>query len=284
MRRPILPIVFVAASATLLVFTAGCVGSSSGPAKTRPEDTAPFAAPMNFASGPSSGLWGDTSSGPSGNRIGCLPGRRYWAAVTLRNRSASTVIITDVGGLEPASRIIHRVAVQVRLAPPAPTGGAVGSLGVEGWSASPLVPVAIAPGKRAVVQANFLMRRCSALGPHQTLTANRAIVIAYRVGERVGHQELAPRAARILLTRGPTRRQCAPVQGAGGLIASDITCTMAEQAAVACHRLPHGTWGSCRATSREWDCTFTNESKQHELCWLPTKRQSFNVRWPDSAF
>jgi hypothetical protein len=188
------------------------------------------------------------------------------------------VTISDVAGSEPALRIIRRVAAQVRLAPAPPNGDALVPT-LQRWSASSLEPVAIPPGKRAVVQSNFLMGRCDDLRPHQALIVNRAIVVAYRTGEHAGRQEIADRSARIILTRGPIMRRCTPPQGANGLIASDITCTEAERAAVGCHRLPHGTWGSCAAASREWNCTFTNAPKTLELCWLPSKRQSISVRW-----
>jgi hypothetical protein len=199
-------------------------------------------------------------------------------AVSLRNHSASTVTITAVRGPEPAPRIIRRVAVQVRLAPP-PSSEGLFIFSLRRWSDSPLVPVAIPPGKAAVVQSNFLMGRCAALRPHQALTVNRAIVVSYRVGDQMGRQEVAAPAARIILTRGPTLQACARPQGATRLIASDITCTLAERTAASCHRLPNGTGGWCTTASRKWDCTFTSASRAFERCWLPSKRQWISVRW-----
>lgn len=239
---------------------------------------APFAAPIDLEGGSGSGLWGDTTSGPSGQGLGCRSGRRYAMAVSLRNHSASTITITAVRGPEPAPRIIRRVAVQVRLAPP-PSSDGLFIPSLRGWSDSPLVPVAIPPGKGAVVQSNFLMGRCAALRPHQALTVNRAIVVSYRVGDHVGRQEVAAPAAQIILTHGPTIQTCARPQGATRLIASDITCTLAERTATSCHQLAHGTWGWCTTASRKWDCTFTSASRAFERCWLPSKRQSISVRW-----
>ena len=278
MRRSTSHILFAAGLLPVLVLMVGCGGSSSGKARAQPQGAAPFAGPGDFAGGEESGLWGDTTSGPSGTHLGCLPRRRYAVAFTLRNRSASTVTITDVGGSEPAPRIIRRVAVQVRLAPPLGNGDVLVFI-LRGWSASSLKPVAIPPEKRVVVQSNFLMGRCGELGPHQALTVNRSIVVTYRIGQRTGREEIANRTARIILTRGPTTRRCVPPQGATGLAASDLTCAVAKRAAIGCHRLPHGTWGYCAAASREWDCTFTSASKTHELCWLASKRQSISVRW-----
>jgi hypothetical protein len=123
------------------------------------------------------------------------------------------------------------------------------------------------------------MGRCAALRPHQALTVNRAIVVSYRVGDQMGRQEVAAPAARIILTRGPTLQACARPQGATRLIASDITCTLAERTAASCHRLPNGTGGWCTTASRKWDCTFTSASRAFERCWLPSKRQWISVRW-----
>ena len=202
---------------------------------------APFTAPGGVASGPDSGLWGDTSSGPTGDQIGCFPGRRYAQAVTLRNRSALTVTITGVRGLEPAPRIIRRVAVQLRLAPQTSNReGLAGGGGLKSWSKSQLVPMAVPPGRSAVVQSNFLMRRCDQLPPHEALTVNRAIVVAYAAGQRTGHQRITNQSASIILTRGPTIRRCSTPQGATRLDAYDITCNVAQRAAVECHQLAQG--------------------------------------------
>ena len=262
-------------SAVLAGVLAGC---SLGGGSAHGDAVAPFAMPGGTGSGPGSGLWGDTSSGPTGIRLGCLPGRHWALVVSLRNRSASTVTITGVGGSEPAPSIIHRVAVQLRLAPP-PTNGDLAVSNLQRWSASPPVPVAIPPGRSAVVQSNFLMGHCDDLRPHQALTLNRAIVVAYRSGQHAGQQEIAQRSARIILTRGPTIRPCSAPEGATHLVAYDITCSVAERAAVGCHRLPQGTSGMCTAASSDWDCTFTGASKAHERCWLASKRQSLEVRW-----
>lgn len=279
MRRPDTRVVLTVGLLLLSAVAAGCAGSSAGNVPARHHDAAPFSAPMDYEGGSGSGLWGDTDSGPSGTGLGCLPGRRYTLAVTLRNRSSSKVTITAVGGPQPAPDIIRRVAVQARLAPPQPKGDGIGALGMHGWSAARLVPVAIPPGGRAVLQSNFLMGRCGDLGPHQTLTVDRRIVVSFRAGADAGRQAIAARAARIILTRGPAKQGCAAPKGATRLIAWDVTCAIAERAAIACHRLPHGTWGRCSEPSREWDCTYTDTAKARERCWLPSKRRSIIVGW-----
>ena len=247
----------------------------------------PFATPSGMSSGPGSGLWGDTYSGPSGDHIGCMPGRRYALAVTLHNRSQSAVTITDVRGSEPAPRIIRRVAVQLRLAPPPPNNNQQGDLTSGGaaagrlmpWSRSPLVPIVIPPGRSAVVQSNFLMRACRLLRHGQTITANHAISVAYTVGQQTGRQTVTQPGAQIILTRGPTARPCSTPQGSTVLTAYDIPCDLAQTAAVACHKLDHGSYGECTAAGQTWDCGFNNQARTRERCWLPSKRQNFAVRW-----
>jgi hypothetical protein len=268
-------------SVALGVVLAGVLaGCSLGGAAASRVAVAPFTVHGGSESGPGSGLWGDTSSGPTGDHVGCLPGRHYALAVTLRNHSASTVTITGVRGSEPVPRIIRRVGVQLRLAPQTSASEqfAAGG-GLKSWSRSRLVPLAVPPRRSAVVQSNFLMQRCSQLPPHQALTVNRSIVVAYEAGQIAGHQGFADPGGRIILTRGPTIQRCSAPQGANGLVAYDISCGVAERAAVDCHRLAHGTWGYCTAAGYEWDCTFTDASKTRERCWLPSKRQNLAVRW-----
>ena len=188
--------------------------------------------------------------------------------------------ITGVRGLEPAPSIIRRVAVQLRLAPQTSNSeGLAGGGGLKSWSQSQLVPMAVPPGRSAVVQSNFLMHRCDQLPPHKALTVNREIVVAYAAGQRTGDQRITNQSASIILTRGPTIRRCSTPQGATRLDAYDITCNVAQRAAVECHQLAHGTYGNCAAAGFEWDCTFTSASKARERCWLPSKRQNLDVRW-----
>jgi hypothetical protein len=273
-----------AVSAVLVAGTTGvCLilltqSSSETNAAAQTHGTVPFTAPIDLEGGAGSGLWGDTTSGPTGQHLGCLPGRRYAMAVTLRNRSASTVTVTAVDGSEPSRRIIRRVAVQIRLAPRAATNFPFMPT-IRPWSKASLVPLAIPPGKRAVVQSNFLIGHCRDLRPSRAATINRAIVLTYRIRGHAGRQEISDPAARIIVTRGPTMQRCARPQGATRLIASDVTCTQAEGAAVACQTLPHETFGRCTSARRQWNCTYTSASKSLERCWLPSKRQSISVRW-----
>ena len=268
-----------AAMLALLVGAAACGGGSSEPTSTRSQSiAAPFAAPIGFESGPSSGLWGDRGSGPAGDELGCIPGRRYSVAVTVRNRSSSTVTITGVDGADPAPAIIRRVATQVRLAPP-PAGGDAIPVNLRSWSAAPLVPLVLPAGKAAIVQSNFLMDHCATLGHTETVTVNNTMAITYRADGRAGRQTLAQRGSQIVLTRGPVSQPCAVPTGATWLIASDVTCAVAVPTAARCRRLAHGTWGDCTAASHHWSCTYESAARVVERCWLATKRQSVSVRW-----
>ncbi len=264
---------FMAAAAILLLGAAGCGDSSHGFSQ-------PFVANGGIASGPGSGLWGDTTSGPDGEHLGCLAGRHYAFAVTLRNRSHKAVTLTGVRGPDPAPRIIHRVAVQFRLAPPPPKGDLVVT-NLRRWTAAPAVPVTIPPGRSAAVQSNFLMRHCQELARNRTLVVDGSLVLSYRTSLHAGRQELAQRSARIILTRGPTIRGCPRVPHSAGLVAADIACKVARRAALGCHRLSHRTWGTCSASGHVWNCTSTAPAGRPsvESCWLASKSQWFKVRW-----
>lgn len=72
---------------------------------------APFAAEEGMSSGPSSGLWGDGSSGPKGMEIGCIDGRRFAVVITVRNRTKRTITLLGGGGWQGSPGT--RVAVQV---------------------------------------------------------------------------------------------------------------------------------------------------------------------------
>jgi hypothetical protein len=228
----------------------------------------------------SSGLWGDTSSGPDGMHLGCISGRHAALAITLRNRSSTAVTLTGAHGSEPAPLIIRRVAVQFRLAPPPPTGDFFVS-NLRRWSASAPRPVTIPPGRDAVVQSNFLMGRCEDIGPRQELTVNSAVVVEYRASGHAGRQQVAQRSARILLSQGPAIRGCAPPRRSTSLVAVGLPCTVVRAAALGCRRWSYGHSGRCSAAGHDWDCTSTlgTGSGSLERCWLGTKRQSLKIRW-----
>jgi hypothetical protein len=261
--------------AVLALVGAGCVEASHRVSQ-------PFVSNGGLEGGLGSGLWGDTSSGPSGMRLGCISGRHFQLAITLRNRSTTAVTLTGARGSEPAPRIIRRVAVQFRLAPPPPHGDLIVS-NLRRWSASPPTVVTIPPGRSAVVQSNFLMGHCEELGPQQVLTVNRAIVVDYRASNHADREQIAQPSARIILTRGPTIRQCLPPRHSTGLVALDVSCKIALTAALGCRRFSYGHSGACSAAGYDWECTSTlrTGSGSLERCWLGSKRQSLKIRWTD---
>jgi hypothetical protein len=254
--------------------------SAAGAARSSKDDSRPFVGNGGVDAGPGSGLWGDGASAPDGQHLGCLFGRRYALAVTMSNGSASAVTLTGVGRADAAPRIIRRVAVQFRLAPPPPNGDRIVT-NLRRWSAAPARPVTIPPGRSAVVQSNFIMRHCERLRGKRALVVNRFLVLRFRAAGHAGQEELAQRSARIILSRGPTIQPCIPVLGSGPLLAADIPCAVACTAAMNCRRLPHRSWGTCSAAGYEWNCTFTGRARPQtvELCWLASKSQWFKVRW-----
>src|SRR5262249_36728185 len=155
--------------AMLLLAVAGCGDSSH-------RMSPPFVADGGFAAGPGSGLWGDTTSGPDGDHLGCLAGRHYAHAVTFRNQLNEAVTLTGAYGADTAPRIIHLVAVQFRLAPPPPKGDLLVS-NLRRWSAAPAAPVTIPPGRSAAVQSNFLMRHCDELAHNRKLVVDGSLVL-----------------------------------------------------------------------------------------------------------
>jgi hypothetical protein len=164
--------------------------------------TRPFAPGGGVESGPSSGLWGDGSSGPRGMHIGCIRARRFAVLITVHNRSKRTITLLGGGGPQSFRDVIERVAVQVRLAPPPPKGDAVVA-GLRSWSARNSSPVGIPRGRDGWVQSNFLMRNCALLRGHQPVTVNRSTTLEYSAGGNNGTQVVYVRAARLILTRGP---------------------------------------------------------------------------------
>lgn len=266
-------LVRLAAAAIVLLGAAGC-GSSSDGFKQR------FAVNGGIEAGPGSGLWGDTSSGPDGMHVGCVAGRHYAFAFTIRNRSNAAVILQSAQGSDPAPGIIRRVAVQFRLAPPPTTGSRFVS-NLRRWSSAPATPVTIASRRSAAVQSNFVMRHCKALAGGRTLVVDGSFLLNFQASDHAERQKVVQRSARILLTRGPTTRRCMRVSGSIRLSASDVACGVARRAALGCHRLAHRTWGPCSAAGEAWNCTSTAPEGQPsvESCWLVPASRSFKVRW-----
>src|ERR1700759_4872158 len=77
----------------------------------------PFVPTGTLNGGSGSGFWGDR-----GDDLGCLSRRHYSFTITLRNRSKHVATLTAVRGPNPLPNVVARVAVQLRHAPPPPTG------------------------------------------------------------------------------------------------------------------------------------------------------------------
>src|SRR5215211_6023424 len=143
----------------VVLLAAGC-GTAEGQRSVRAQRT--LIAGGGMEAGPSSGLWGDGVSGPTGMHIGCIRDRRLAVLITVRNRTSHTIRLLGGGGPQPFRSAIKRVAVQVRLAP-IPPDDRVPVTGLRSWSDRNSPPAAIPPGRSAWVQSNFLMRDCGSL-------------------------------------------------------------------------------------------------------------------------
>jgi hypothetical protein len=238
----------------------------------------PFVANGTFEGGSASGFWGDRSTARTGTVLGCLSRRHYSFAITVRNRSPRAVTLTGARGPDPLPQVVARVAMQVRHAPPPPTGEGLERPLIKQWSAAPARPVRIRPGRSAVVQSNFLMRHCYALRRNRKVAVPGSFVLDYRLSGRAGQQHVLQRNAAFSVVPGPIIRSCSPVSGSVGLIAANIGCAVARQAASACHRMSHGTWGSCSAAGRRWDCDL--HSSWVQQCFFPDRTSRwYRVHW-----
>ena len=246
----------------LVLVVAGCASST--------RVSGPFAANGGIEGGMSSGLWGDTSSGPTGQYLGCINIRRYTQAVTLGNRTNAPVTVTDVQVPNPNPRIIARAGVQFRLAKRSDGRMMVTNMGR--WSTAHSTPVTIQPGEAVAVQANYLMGHCGEIGS-RPIVVDGEFTVWYLTSGHGGRQELVQPSARIVLSRGPTLNRCS-----NDLLAADIDCSDARVAADGCRKLTHPNWGDCSAAGRTWSCSYYGRSA--ERCWLATKHQWFKVRRP----
>jgi hypothetical protein len=207
MRRDRLPRTAALSLAIAALVVAGGCGASSQSVKD------PFAASKGEEGGPGSGLWGDGSSGPRGMQIGCIDGRRLAVLITVHNRTKTAITLLGAGGPQSFPRVIERVAVQVRLAPPPPKGD-LAVIGLRTWRPSASVPVSIPPARDAWVQSNFLMKNCSLLRLIESLTVNRSTTLAYSIDSERRVQVVSVEAGQIILTRGPLHPSL-PINQAG---------------------------------------------------------------------
>jgi hypothetical protein len=168
----------VLAGAFAVLVLEGC-GSPSGHG---PAAAALVRAPGNEA-GTTSGAWGDGGWNARGLTLGYVPGRHFRLLFTVRNRSSSPVVLLGAGGAQRAHTLLRRVAAQVSLAPPPPTGD-LDVTGLRRWSAASPQPVTIPAGREAWVQLDFVMLdacRWFDSGAHETV--DRSILLRYRDGQ-----------------------------------------------------------------------------------------------------
>ena len=238
----------------------------------------PFVPNGTLESGSTSGHWGDGSSARAGAVLGCLSRRHYSFAITVRNRSGRAVTLTGASGPDPLPRVLDRVAMQVRPAPPPPIGEGIQGPLIKHWSAAPARPVRIRPGRSAVVQSNFLMRHCDSLTRHPSVVVPGSFVLSYRLPGHTGKQHVMQRNAGFSLVPGPIIRSCARVSGSVSLISGNIGCALARRAATACHHMSHGTSGNCLAAGRRWGCHL-HSSWVQECSFIYRTSRWYQVGW-----
>jgi hypothetical protein len=237
----------------------------------------PFIPTDTLDGGSGSGFWGDRSSARAGEELGCFSRRHYSFTITLRNRSRRPATLTDARGPDPLPSVVARVAVQFRHAPPPPTGDMI-VVPLRHWSAAPPRPLTIRPGKSAIVQTNFLMRHCSNLKGGRTVRIPGTFSLSYRQSGRAGRQRVVQRSAGFSVIAGPIIRSCSRVPGSVSLTTANVGCAAARAAAPACHRMRHGTWGSCTVARRRWDCDL--HSSWVQQCFFPDRTSRwYRVRW-----
>ena len=238
----------------------------------------PFVPNGTLEGGSTSGFWGDRSSARTGDVLGCLSRRHYSFAITVRNTSRKPVTVTGAGGPDPLPQVLARVAMQVRQMPPPQPGDAPQIPLIEHWSAAPAEPVTIRPGRTAIVQSNFLMRHCDALAHNRKIVVPGSFVLSYRVSGHAAQQHVRQQSAGFSVVSGPIVRSCARVPGSVRLMAYNIGCVAARQAAPTCHHMSHGTWGSCSAAGRRWDCDL--HSSWIQQCFFPDRTSRwYRVHW-----
>lgn len=239
----------------------------------------PFVPTGTLEAGSTSGHWGDGSSRRAGAVLGCFSRRHYSFAITVRNRSSRAVTLTGARGPDPLPRVLERVAMQVRAAPPPPIGEGIQRPLIKQWSAAPARPVTIRPGRRAVVQSNFLMRHCESLARNEKVVVPGSFVLGYRRSGRAGRQHVVQQNAGFSLVPGPIIRSCERVSGSVSLRSGNIGCELARRAAPACRHMSHGTWGNCLAAGRRWGCHL-HSSWVQECSFIYRTSRWYRVRWP----
>lgn len=238
----------------------------------------PFVLTGTLASGSTSGEWGDSSSARTGTVLGCLSRRHYSSAITVRNRWKEAVTLTGARGPDPLRHVLARVAVQVRRAPAPSVADRVPTPLIRHWSSARAKPVTIEPGRSAVVQSNFLMRHCGALAHGRKIVVPGRFVLTYRVSGRSGTQRVVQRNAGFTVAPGPIARSCARVPGSVSIESGNLGCGIVREAATACRRMAHGTWGTCVAGGRRWGCHLHSSWVQECTFFYRTSRW-YRVRW-----
>jgi hypothetical protein len=285
-RRIATAVLVLSASAVALTFLLRPSGAPAKPGGVLGDAAStgtPFALNGDLSVEGTNGFDGDRGlkGGRRGMLLGCLAGRQYAYAVTVKNTSGKTVTLTGVRLPDPAPNVVGPVATQLRPAPH-PSSGDMLRIVLRHWSSTPSHALTVKPGQSAVVQSNFRMRQCEELAHGRAVSVPGTLALRYRSSGRPGTQRVVQPGANFVVARGPTLLSCAPVAGSVWIVASDIGCAQARAAAPACHdRSGHWDSGECVAAGRRWDCDFRTVNAQ--WCWYwnggGENAHLYRIRW-----
>jgi hypothetical protein len=166
------------ARAALALVVVALVGCGQG-ARTVTAARSPFVRAAHNEAGPGSGPW----LAERGLFERYSDGAHFSVLFAVRNRSRSEVTLIDAGGAQPGHRLLRRVGVRMKLAPPPPKGD-LAVIGLRPWRRSRPAPVAVPPGRAAWVQFDFVMTGCRFFDAGVRQTYNRTTVLRYRTHGR----------------------------------------------------------------------------------------------------
>ena len=235
------------------------------------------------------GFMGDSDHGGATRvtDLGCINRRHYDEGFALRNRSRVPVTVLSAQWRSAAPAIIDFAAAQIRLVPYQP--GVIETVS-RNWTGRSNLPVTIPPNRQASLQSNFIFRHCAQVAGGRPVAGPGSFVVRYRAAGRLHQRVITPSPEAFVIVAGPKREMCAPVSGARSLIASDLSCAVARQAALVCHPLSHYRWGNCTTGKAHWSCDLLrgrerphvetcDESKKSRRVGDITVPHGFRVRW-----
>lgn len=123
----------------------------------------------------------------------------------VRNRSRSEVTLVGAAAPQSGHRLLRRVGVQLKLAPPPPKGD-LAVIGMRRWRRSRPTPVVVPPGREAWVQFDFVLTDCRFFDAGVVQTYNRRTILRYRAHGRTFETALDLTGDQVTITAPPGDR------------------------------------------------------------------------------